>query len=127
MCIRDRTYSLTANVSIIISIAPFLTALIAHFVLKDEKMKKSFFIGFVVAILGVALVTFNGRAVLKLNPLGDMLAVGAAVVWASYSIIIRKMGKYEYPVIFTTRRIFFYGLLLMIPLLKPMGLSLIHI
>lgn len=117
------TYSLTANVSIIISVAPFLTALIAHFVLKDEKMKKNFFIGFVVAILGVALVTFNGRAVLKLNPLGDMLAVGAAVVWASYSIIIRKMGKYEYPVIFTTRRIFFYGLLLMIPLLKPMGFA----
>ena len=48
---------------------------------------------------------------------------GAAVVWASYSIIIRKMGKYEYPVIFTTRRIFFYGLLLMIPLLKPMGFA----
>ena len=117
------TYSLTANVSIIISVAPFLTALIAHFALKDEKMKKNFFIGFVVAILGVALVTFNGRAVLKLNPLGDMLAVGAAVVWASYSIIIRKMGKYEYPVIFTTRRIFFYGLLLMIPLLKPMGFA----
>lgn len=115
------TYSLTSNVSIIVSVAPFFTAVMAHLFLKDEKMKKSFFIGFLVAICGVALVTFNGRTVLKLNPLGDMLAVGAAVVWASYSIVIRKMGKYKYPVIFTTRRIFFYGLLLMIPLLKPMG------
>lgn len=117
------TYSLTANVSIIVSVAPFLTAVMAHLWLKDEKMKKSFLIGFLVAISGVVLVTFNGRAVLKLNPLGDILAVGAAVVWASYSIIIRKMGKYQYPVIFTTRRIFFYGILLMLPLLKPMGFT----
>lgn len=117
------TYSLTSNVSIIVSIAPFLTAVMAHLLLKDEKMKKSFVWGFVVAILGVALVTFNGRAVLKLNPLGDTLAVGAAVVWAVYAIVIRKMGALQYPVIFTTRRIFFYGLLLMVPLLKPMGFA----
>lgn len=117
------TYSLTSNVSIIVSIAPFFTAVLAHLFLKDEKMKKSFFWGFVVAIFGVALVTFNGRAVLKLNPLGDTLAVGAAVVWALYGIIIRKMGKFRYPVIFTTRRIFFYGILFMLPLLKPMGFT----
>ena len=87
------TYSLTSNVSIIVSIAPFLTAVMAHLVLKDEKMKKSFVWGFVVAILGVALVTFNGRAVLKLNPIGDTLAVGAAVVWAVYAIVIRRWGR----------------------------------
>lgn len=117
------TYSLTSNVSIIVSIAPFLTAVLAHLMLKDEKMKKSFVWGFIVAILGVALVTFNGQAVLKLNPLGDTLAVGAAVVWAVYAIVIRKMGMFGYPVIYTTRRIFFYGLLLMLPLLKPMGFT----
>lgn len=115
------TYTLAANVSIIVSVAPFFTALMAHVFLKDEKLKKSFLVGFPVAIAGIVMVTFNGRAVLQVNPLGDFLAVGAAVIWASYSIIIRKMGTFHYPVAWTTRRIFFYGILLMLPLLKPMG------
>lgn len=117
------TYTLAANVSIIVSVAPFFTALMAHVFLKDEKLKKSFFVGFLVAIAGIVMVTFNGRAVLQVNPLGDFLAVGAAVIWASYSIIIRKMGTFRYPVAWTTRRIFFYGILLMLPLLKPMGVQ----
>lgn len=117
------TYTLAANVSIIVSVAPFFTALMAHIFLKDEKLRKSFFVGFLVAIAGIVMVTFNGRAVLQVNPLGDFLAVGAAVIWASYSIIIRKMGTFRYPVAWTTRRIFFYGILLMLPLLKPMGVQ----
>lgn len=115
------TYTMAANVSIIVSIAPFFTAFLAHFFLKEEKLKRSFFLGFLVAITGVAMVTLNGKAVLKVNPLGDLLTVGAAFVWAVYSILIRKIGTFRYPVILTTRRIFFYGILLMTPLLKPMG------
>lgn len=117
------TYTLASNVSIIVSIAPFLTALLAHITLKDEKLHLKFAAGFLVAILGVALVSFNGSAVLKLNPIGDILAVGAAVVWAFYSIIIRKTGALQYPVILVTRRIFFYGILIMVPMVSFMDFS----
>ena len=41
----------------------------------------------------------------------------AAFVWACYSILTRKISGFGYPVILTTRRTFFYGILFMIPAL----------
>ena len=51
------------------------------------------------ALLGVVLVTFNGKAVLKVNPVGDLLAFGAAFMWAAYSVIVRKISAFGYPVV----------------------------
>lgn len=110
------TYTLASNVGVIIAIAPFFTAQFAYFFLKNEKPKPCFYIGFLCAIIGIFLISFNGAA-LKLNPLGDLLAILAAIVWAMYSILTRKLSEYKYHVIPMTRRIFFYGLLLMMPAL----------
>lgn len=111
------TYTLASNVGIIISVAPFFTALFAHWFLDGEPLQAPFFIGFFAAIAGICLITFNGSTVLKLNPTGDLLAVLAAVVWALYSVLTRKISQFHYPTIQTTRRVFFYGLLFMIPAL----------
>lgn len=110
------TYTLASNVGVIIAIAPFFTALFAHLFVKNEKPKTYFYIGFLCAIIGIFLISFNGAA-LKLNPLGDLLAVLAAIVWAMYSILTRKLSECQYHVIPMTRRIFFYGLLFMMPAL----------
>lgn len=111
------TYTLASNVGVIISIAPFITALLAHLLLDGERLSSRFFIGFIAAIAGIALISFNGSSVLQLNPLGDLLAVLAAAVWAVYSVLIKKISNFGYNTIQTTRRTFFYGLLLMIPAL----------
>jgi len=103
-------YSTASNVGLLISIAPILTAIVAHFFTKDEKFKKNLLFGFCIAIIGVALVIFNGSVLLKLNPIGDILAVLAAFMWAFYSVILKSINK-EYPVIFVVRKTFFYGLL----------------
>lgn len=52
-----------------------------------------------------------------LNPLGDGLAFLAMVSWGFYSALIRKIGELEYPTIAVTRRIYFYGILFLIPVL----------
>ena len=52
---------------------------------------------------------------LHLNPLGDVLALLAAVVWAVYAVITRKISEFGYHTVQTTRRTFFYGLIFMIP------------
>jgi drug/metabolite transporter (DMT)-like permease len=109
------TYSMASNVGVIVSIAPFFTAIFAHLFLDSEKLKPNFFIGFVFAIGGIFLISFNGSAVFKLNPLGDLLAVLAALVWSIYSILTKKISIYNYNTIQSTRRIFFYGILFMIP------------
>ncbi len=111
------TYTMASNVGVIISVAPFFTAMLSRLFLKSEgKLRANFFIGFVVAMAGIALISFNGFE-MELNPVGDVLAVLAAFVWACYSILTRKISSFGYPVILTTRRTFFYGILFMLPAL----------
>lgn len=38
---------------------------------------------------GIACISFNGAA-MQLNPLGDLLAISAAVVWAFYALLTKK-------------------------------------
>ncbi len=111
------TYTLASNVGVIISVAPFFTAILNHlFVKTEETWRAPFFVGFVVAMLGIACISFSGGN-LAVHPLGDALAIAAAFVWAVYSILTRKISGLGYPVILCTRRTFFYGLLCMIPAL----------
>ncbi|MDH6458996.1 drug/metabolite transporter (DMT)-like permease [Fusobacterium sp. PH5-7] len=111
------TYSFASNIGVIVSISPFITGILTHFFLKQEKLKLTFFLGFLVSITGVALISFNGSTVLKLNPIGDILAVLAAATWSVYSIVTKKISDYQYNTIQATRRIFFYGLIFMLPAL----------
>lgn len=108
--------SQVSNVGLIIATAPIITALLAHFFTKGEKLNKNLFLGFLTAISGVFLVMFNGNFVLKLNPIGDILALSAAICWSVYSITTKKFGS-KYNHLYLTRKIFFYALLTMIPFL----------
>lgn len=111
------THTMASNVGIIISVAPFFTAILSHIFLKEEqKLQANFFAGFGLAMLGILLISFNGSK-LQLNPLGDLLALLAAFIWAVYSILTKKISGYRYHTIHTTRRVFCYGILWMIPAL----------
>lgn len=99
---------------------PFFVALLACVLLKAEQPHARYFVGFVVAMVGICLISFNGQA-FSFNPLGDALAFVAAFVWAVYSILIKQISTWGYDVILTTRRIFFYGLLIMLPCAIPLG------
>ena len=116
------TYTLASNVSVILSVAPLFTAILARLLLKGEEKKLSakFFLGFLLALMGICMISFHGSE-LALNPAGDILAVLAAAVWAGYSLLTKKIGSFGYPVIAATRRTFFYGLLFMIPALFVFG------
>lgn len=110
------TYTMASNVGVIVAISPFFTALFSRMQNPAQSLQPRFFIGFLLAIGGIAMISFNGQA-LSLNPKGDFLAAGAAIVWSVYTILTRKIGSYGYSVLQSTRHIFFYGLLLMIPAL----------
>ena len=111
------TYTFAASAGIIIATAPFFTALFAFFLPNSgEKPGKLFFVGFAVAMAGIALINLNGSR-FQLNPLGDVLALLAAVAWAAYSLLAKKIAGFGYPTILTTRRVFLYGLALILPTL----------
>lgn len=110
-------YTMASNVGVIISVAPFFTAIFSRLFIKEqEKLSIYFVTGFLVAMAGIFLISFNG-AKLELNPAGDLLALAAAVVWACYSVLTKKISSFGYNTILTTRRTFFYGILFMLPAL----------
>ncbi len=117
------SYTLAANVSVLVSVAPIFTAILSRIFLKEEGARgKGFVVGFCLAILGISLISFNGVQ-MSLNPLGDCLALLAALCWATYSVLMRKINNFGYSVILTTRRTFIYGLLFMLPVLWIMDIQ----
>lgn len=84
---------------------------------KNEKSGLYFYIGFVIAIAGVILIGMNGQKSFNLNPLGDGLAFLAMISWGAYSALVKKIGEWDYPTIAVTRRIYFYGIIFLIPVL----------
>lgn len=113
------TYTLASNVSIIVAAAPILTAILAH-ICGEKRFSRGTLFGFLVAFTGVVLVVCNGTFVLKLNPRGDFLALGAAACWAVYSVLLRKLGG-ELDPILVTRRTLFWGILTALPMVLLEG------
>lgn len=115
------SHTFASNVGVIISTAPFFTAVVLHLFLKEkETFYWTFFLGFVVALTGIVLISFNGAS-FQLSPVGDLLTIAAAFVWALYSLFLKKINSFGYPTILNTRRIFMWGLIFMIPLALSMG------
>jgi drug/metabolite transporter (DMT)-like permease len=117
------SYTLAANVSVLVSVAPLFTALVSRAFL-NEKLKANFLLGFTAAITGIILIVFNGSVVLKLNPLGDVLSISAALVWAFYSVLIKKISVKEMDTLRLTRKVVSYGVLFVLPILPLAGYRL---
>ena len=115
------SYTLASNVALIISTTPILTALINRLCYPDNKLNRFFAIGSFMALAGVAMVVFNGSFIMQMNPLGDLLTLFAALMCALYSLLVKRMND-RYPVLFVTRKVFFYGLLTILPyfLVQPL-------
>ena len=105
-------YSITSNVALVVCVTPVLTALLTSLIYR-ERLTRRFMVGSVIALLGVGFVVLNGT-VLKIHPLGDALALVAAIAWAVYSVVVRRFDG-RYTTWFVTRKIFFYGILTMVP------------
>ena len=90
------THTLASNAGVIVSVAPFFTVLLSRLIHREERLSPFFLAGFVVAMAGIFLISFHG-AQLQINPLGDGLALLAALVWAVYSLLTRKIAAFGYP------------------------------
>lgn len=108
------TMTSASNAGVIVSVAPFFTALLSYFFLKEEKLRKNFFVGFFVSMIGIMMMSCEGKQ-FEFNPMGDILAFLSAMVWAVYSLFTKRISQLGYSTILITRRIFIYGILFMIP------------
>ncbi len=118
------TYTLPSNVAFILTTAPLYTAIIAHFFSTDEKFDQSVLVGFLFCMVGVFFVMYNSQVKLKIDPIGDLLALAAAVMWGVYSVTLRKIPD-KYQPIYIVRKTFFYGLLTILPFIKIFGADMV--
>ncbi len=120
-------YTKATNVSVILTIAPFFCAIFSLFSKKAEKPKLNFFIGFILGITGVMLVTFEDGFTFDLNVMGALFALASSVSWGLYSLLSKTIGSYGHNVIQTTRRVFMYGLIFMIPTMFIFDIDVNHL
>lgn len=107
-------YTFVTNVSLLVTTSPLITTLLMWLIYKNEKPGRGTVIGSVIAFVGVACVIFNSSFVIKMNPLGDILSILAAVSWSIYSLVLKKLNAL-YSVMFISRKTFFYGVLTAVP------------
>lgn len=113
------------NVSFITSTSPLVTVILGIVFVKSIKATWTLIVGSLIALVGVGLVIFNGSFILHLNPWGDLLALLTAVCWAVYTLLMKSVSE-KYSAVFITRKLFFYGLLTVLPmfLIDPWTVSL---
>lgn len=113
-------YTQASNLAVIVSTAPLFVGIIAILVLK-ERLRWDFLLGFIVSITGIYLISFSDVPDIELHLIGDLLGIAVAFVWAVYSLLIEKISTHGFDVILTTRRVFFYGIIFMLPFIWSEG------
>lgn len=107
-------FGTASNVALIVSISPMLTGVVAHFFSEGERFTKNFAVGSFFCLAGVVLIVCNGHFILKLNPLGDLLAFCAALSFAFYSVLVRRIsGRVDMTML--TGKSFLYALISLLP------------
>jgi drug/metabolite transporter (DMT)-like permease len=123
-------YTQACNVAFIVCSAPLFTAIFTLIYkrfgkgrfadsLEDIRLGWPLIGGTVLALTGMALVIFDGVR-LEVSAAGDLLAIGAALCWAAYSLFMAEMTR-EYGTVTATRKVFFYGLLTILPFIGSFG------
>lgn len=107
-------YTTTTNTSLIVSLSPLVATFLISLFYQSQRLNRVQTMGTLMAAMGVVIVVLNGRFVLHLSPLGDSLAFSAALCWGFYSLLMIRANQ-RYDTLFITRKVFFYGLLSMIP------------
>ena len=115
-------------VGITVSVSPLFTALIGMAIGRERALGAQFFVGFAVAMAGIAIVSVSSAAEGGLafaegteGWVGIGLCIAAAVSWAVYSNVIAKISDLGYETIHVTKRTIAWGVLFIVALLPLMG------
>lgn len=108
-------FTTTTNTSLIVCSCPLFATLLVRLVYRhSSRINGIQLLGSLLAFVGMVIVVLNGRFVLHLSPVGDALAFTACMCWAVYSLLMKSVSG-NYSAAFITRKVFFYGVLTILP------------
>ncbi len=108
-------FTSTTNTSLIVCSCPLFATLLVRLVYRSTtRISMMQLGGSLLAFAGMVIVVLNGRFVLHLSPLGDALALTACLSWSVYSLLMKWVSA-KYGAAFITRKVFFYGVLTILP------------
>lgn len=115
----DRTTA--GNVALILGSAPAFAALFAS-ALRHEHVRPRHWAALALSVTGVAIVIQGGSGLHGFSLTGDLLAVGAAVTWAGYSVMLRPLFA-RYSAARLSAVIILIGGCMLVPVSAPQLLS----
>lgn len=115
-------FSTATAIGVIVSASPLITALLQAARGDRSSLNPRFFLGFILAMSGLVIVGAGSEQALGetvqpggLSVVGYALAFFAALVWALYSLLVKKIADLGYETIASTKRTFLWGLVFIAP------------
>ena len=112
-------YTMASNVSFIVCTTPLVTAIL-NAAVRRERIGRLTLLGGCLSLVGIAMIAFSGGEGFHLSFLGDALAMLASLTWAIYTVVTNGLLK-KYPSALISRKVFFYGMLTIVPVLLVKG------
>jgi drug/metabolite transporter (DMT)-like permease len=109
-------YTDATNVAILTSVGPIFTAFLVHFFCGEKIRGMRFWMGGILAMLGVLVVSLDGIVNFHIRPVGDLMVVAAMISWSIYSVLVKKANDKGYDHLLVIRRSFFWTLVSLLPL-----------
>lgn len=108
-------FTSTGNVSLLAAVSPLFTTILMSIVYKI-RLLPGVILGSIIAFIGVGCIIFSHGEGFVIQPKGDILALTAALSWAIYTLIVKRLIPL-YNSFFITRKLFFYGVITALPLM----------
>ncbi len=103
-------YTTATNVGVLSAITPIITGLFGYIFLKEKQLDRFFWIGSVIAMIGVMLIYLSGME-FKVNIIGDTIVLVNGIIWSVYAVLLGKINQFGYSVMAINRKVNMYGFL----------------
>lgn len=112
-------HSTASNTGVLSATSPIFTALWLCIVSRKVRLRPLFFLGFVLCMAGVVMISGGGGDGLHL--LGDSMALLAALAWGLYCVFVSRTEDLGLSTLQITRKILFWGTLFCLPFALLLG------
>ncbi len=110
--------------SVILTLTPIACSIASNLLLKSGKSTRSFFGGFAFAALGIFLINYYKHSDLAFTLSGVIYALLAAACLGSFYAVLKRLTNMGGSAIQVIRRVFFWGVIFLLPLCFIMDFDL---